>query len=518
MDSLGVAQLYYGRALPDGAVAIASISAKPYLASDLTTVNSTPFLSGAFTVTPVPSGTPVDAKVVNNTVVFSGASQYMVQNQFFEITNQIDNSGNPLYYQHALPSDQVTNITITDLAGNVSTENYLIDGATVYHSFDGSPYWINYYYNQVYCTKLLQYQPVMSQSDSVGPSSYIFNSLGLITVVDGNTTFRLRFTAVNGYTVLPPYNTHPNDPWYPRIRFNLRPVAPEWGQQPFQPVLPFQLASWVPGKVLANNLIEFERPGIWFDPVQRQYPDILVYDSNYQLKYALEGLPPNLQQPADKGYLFPWRLSQMVDIDSKNGRVQTQVDLDPTDQVFGFYSYSEMDFIYRGLDVNPYSNPAVKEMVLFFYYKPQPTVDPKHVVYHEVRDINNNVISTNDPSPSTGVKTYFGSLVVGFSVGLNQITVTDVRQRGGGLAPAYQSIPQAANFWDLGFLDGKPYPAGGALVVELPLSILNQFTAAQIQAKINAVIPMGTMALVRYYDPSTGDDYPADGALAGYGV
>jgi len=512
MDSLGVAQFYYGRTLPANAVALAKISAKPYLASDLVTVNSTPYLAGALTVTPRPSGPAVDAKVIGNAIAITGSTSYLLENQFFEITNQVDAVGNPLFYQHPLPDSQITSIVITDLKGNPVTSGYTVGAEAIYHSFDGSAYWVSYYLNHVYCTKLLQYRPVLVRSDNFSPDSYIFNAGGLLTVMNAGETFHLRFTAANGYTLLPPYNTHPNDPWYPRIRFNLRPVAPEWGLQPFQPAQPYQLASWVLGKVLSSNLIEFERSGIWFDPIQRQYPDILVYDANYNLKYALEGLPPNLQRPLDKGYLFPWRTSQLTDIDPKNGRVQTQVSLDPTDLVFGFYSYSELDFIYRGLDVNPYSNSDVKEKVLFFYHKSQPTVDPNHVVYHEIRDINNNVISTNDPSPTTGAKNYFGSLVVGFSVGVNQIAVTDIRQRGGGLAPAFQQIPEAAHFWDIGYLDGKPYPAGGSMVVQLPTSILTRFTASQVQAKIDAIIPMGTLGLIRYYDPATGEEYPANNA------
>jgi len=38
------------------------------------------------------------------------------------------------------------------------------------------------------------------------------------------------------------------------------------------------------------------------------------------------------------------------------------------------------------------------------------------------------------------------------------VETTDIRNRGGGLAPQWQSIPEAINFWDLGSLDGKPYP------------------------------------------------------------
>ena len=89
-------------------------------------------------------------------------------------------------------------------------------------------------------------------------------------------------------------------------------------------------------------------------------------------------------------------------------------------------------------------------------------------------DSSGNVTQTNDPSPSTGTKTYFGTAVVGFSVGVNDITLTDAR--GGGLAPEYQTIEEAAHMWDLGFWDGKPYPAGGAMVISSVRLVQNSYT------------------------------------------
>ena len=48
-------------------------------------------------------------------------------------------------------------------------------------------------------------------------------------------------------------------------------------------------------------------------------------------------------------------------------------------------------------------------------------------------------------------------MVVGTSRGVQSFEATDIRNRGGGLAEQWQSIPEAINFWDLGSLDGKPY-------------------------------------------------------------
>jgi hypothetical protein len=86
----------------------------------------------------------------------------------------------------------------------------------------------------------------------------------------------------------------------------------------------------------------------------------------------------------------------------------------------------------------------------------------------------------------------FGTVAAGFSVGTSQVQITDARVRGGGLAPAYQTIPQADMFWDLGHLDGKPYPLGGTSVVFLPHTVLNTFADADVKTVVAGFMPMGT--------------------------
>lgn len=217
------------------------------------------------------------------------------------------------------------------------------------------------------------------------------------------------------------------------------------------------------------------------------------------MKYVLDGIPAGSGMQA-KGYLFPWRTGQISGVDPTNARVEILPDLASDDICFGFYSYEECDLIYTALDINPFSNPAVKDSVIFFFQKSQFSVDPTHTIYHEIRDVNGNVISTNDPSPTTGARNYFGSVVVGFSVGVNQFQFKDARSRGGGLAPQYQDNPSSSSLWDLGFWDGKPYPVGGCVVVMLPASLLNTFNRDQVNDRLQSILPVGVLPVVRYYD------------------
>jgi hypothetical protein len=164
----------------------------------------------------------------------------------------------------------------------------------------------------------------------------------------------------------------------------------------------------------APNLIDFERKNLWFDPIVNQRPDILVYDRDYNLKFALDGVQPDLMRPADKGYLFPWRAGQVIDQDPLNARCHVGVDLQPDDIIFGFYYYAERDFLYQGVDVNPFSNPEVRDRVVRFFYK---AGHPTRTIYHELINADGSLHSTSDPDPESGQRHDIGQLAVGFSVG-----------------------------------------------------------------------------------------------------
>jgi hypothetical protein len=128
----------------------------------------------------------------------------------------------------------------------------------------------------------------------------------------------------------------------------------------FTPYRPFMVGTWVPGHLVAENTIEFERKRIWWDG--KKYPDVLVFDKNYELKFALDG---NAVESLEKqGYVYPWSRSHFMQIDPLNGRVRVNVDIAADDIVFGFYFYEELDLIYTALDVNPFTNPGIGNKIV----------------------------------------------------------------------------------------------------------------------------------------------------------
>jgi hypothetical protein len=140
------------------------------------------------------------------------------------------------------------------------------------------------------------------------------------------------------------------------------------------------IATWVPGKLVAPNTIEFERKRIWWDG--KKYPDVLVFDKNYELKYALDGNPA--ESVEKQGYVYPWSRSHFVQIDPRNGRVRVNVDIAEDDIVFGFYFYEELDLIYTALDINPFTNPAMRNKIVEFVHRDAPDYPERHIWHRRI--------------------------------------------------------------------------------------------------------------------------------------
>lgn len=502
----GVQLWYYTKSVPSRAVAVAEVSVPPMTPAQLTSINNTIYAQGPLSVWKTSTGyaNPADftAPDYNQSIAISGSSAYFISNQFFELSNVAALDGTPLYYQHVLPVG-VADVTVLDLDGNVVTTSSLMVNSTFYHSLDGAPYYVRYITPSGYLTTaLLQYTPVMAASQATA-SGQKYQITGRLLTIGVTSAIWIRFRTPNGFQVMPMYDYLPNTPWYPRIRFGIQPPPADWGNQRF--ILPGGIlqGNFVPGTVLSTNLIEFERKFMYYDP--KHLPDILVYDKNNVIKYALDGSQPTA--PPRRGTLFNWKRSQIKSIDPASARVEVTIDLDPTDIVYAFYNYYEPDVVYTALDVNPFTNPAIKNSIVQFYAKFDGQ-NPFQNVYHQVLDVHGVPIAgaTNDPAPGTGTTHYFATLVVGAAVSSVEFSYKDVRVRGGGLAPQFQSIPQADSFFDLGYWDGKPYPIGGALAVYLPLSILNSMSRSEVQGKVASTIPMGALPVIRYFDEQ-GQEY-----------
>jgi hypothetical protein len=530
MSVQGVVKFYYGKTVPARSVSIAQIKVPVLTPAQLTDANNVTNSEGLFnnqgplsvwkSSSSLSGPADFTAAALGETIAISGNDLYYVGNQFFELTSILASDGvTPLFYKHLMSSYGGSAIQILDIKGNTIQANSLLEQVgsnsyILYHSLDGDPYRIQYVDANGYpVLQVLSYAHAVAQIPALPVTAGDQYALtGAALNLNDSGTYYLRFTQYNGYQVMPMYTYLPNIPWFPRIRFGLNQAPIDWAEQLFIPSAPYLPSSFIAGTVLDSHMIQFERTGIYVDPYH--FPDILVFDQNNNFKYALDGSiaggasdPPYL-----KGYVYNWQRNQISSMDPAYARVDVTVDLDTTDIVWGFYTYTEPDVVYTGFDCNPFTNAAAKNSILGLYTK-FPGTSPTRNIYHQLFDATGNPISgqTNDPDPPTWSNlvpsvqspqaVLFSAVAVGASISESLFSFTDARVRGGGLAEQYwDTVPQAVNFWDIGFFDGRPYPFAGALAVYLPIDILNVLSRTEIQDRVNSMIPMGSLAILRFID------------------
>ena len=277
--------------------------------ADLIDIVNTPYLPGSLGIWTLTSGLAASpnftAPDYNQSVTITGDIAYLVQNQFFQITSRFAADGvTPLYFYHNF-GQSVSGATILNLDGSVLTPapTVLFSGNYMYHDVPSTaPYQVRYVDSagrvQI---SLLHYNQVMPLSTNGDTSKgYAFTG-GVIEVASNTASYAIRFLTQNGYQVLPPYEAPSYLPWFPRVRFSLQPPALEYPIQSFLPTRPYLLGYWIPGTVLGPNLIQFDRPQIYNDP--NHLPDIVVFDSNQNVKYAMDGSANG--EPETHGTLYP---------------------------------------------------------------------------------------------------------------------------------------------------------------------------------------------------------------------
>jgi hypothetical protein len=161
------------------------VKAKPSTPEDLVDINNVEMASdrkpGRLAISSYPAGPTWDAIDLFQPVEVSGSQSYLLENQFFEITNLVDKNGKPLYYKHEFFISGMETAGVTDLAGNAVTD-FEVRNGVLYHSLNGDPYWVRYYVDGVLHVELLRYLPVMTRAISQTPTCYAFNPGGLITM------------------------------------------------------------------------------------------------------------------------------------------------------------------------------------------------------------------------------------------------------------------------------------------------------------------------------------------------
>ena len=153
--------------------------------------------------------------------------------------------------------------------------------------------------------------------------------------------------------------------------------------------------------------------------------------------------------------------------------------------------------------------------------------DPNRRLYHLSIDAAGVVIASNHPyltvlgQTLTHFENWYstattncyqfqilGSFNLTPNSGVAQILDLDARRRGGGINPDLSgslssTYPEIRWCFDEGRLDGHPYPAAVAQLIEVPWTMLKdyggQLTPAEILARVDKHMALGTYPVIRYY-------------------
>jgi hypothetical protein len=99
---------------------------------------------------------------------------------------------------------------------------------------------------------------------------------------------------------------------------------------------------------------------------------------------------------------------------------------------------------------------------------------------------------------------------IGPSCRIEDLAVTDVRLRGGGLSndgiknieKVLEVQPEAEFFWDVGYFDGQAVPANGVLVVNIPKTVLTIHGGTlgedEVRQKVQKHMALGEYPIVEF--------------------
>ena len=298
--------------------------------------------------------------------------------------------------------------------------------------------------------------------------------------------------------------------------------VPEYDYQMWDTVSgpPYKLSSGERVELLDKQTIQLQRTPMFID----QDEIITNIDAS--------GFPPS-------GYLqiyvndSPVPATGILDWDIYNGTVRLAQLLTHRDDIIATYIYKEEYVDYKGfvgsgglypvdppypylqLDLNPtpvhnydmYASGTVASIFL----KPYAVIDDGPGGYGQPTVIcNESLYHTKSGVPSGVYDFKIASVSLGPHCKMLDLSITDVRTRGGGLSRlGIESLervkgvqPESEFFWDVGYFDGQAVPANGVIVVKIPKSVLiqngGQFGEDEVRQKVQKHAALGSYPIIQY--------------------
>jgi hypothetical protein len=279
-------------------------------------------------------------------------------------------------------------------------------------------------------------------------------------------------------------------PWYPIIdigtiskKYNGKTYiysVPEYEDQSWHPIFgrPYKNANRVAFSVSEKKLAVSSKP-------------IYYRDDNISL-FTDAGLP----------------IEDMIDdVDEANGYIYLKRELPRNIEIKAQYVYKDISYVYDKINLNPAieHNPGIAGRYVLIYLKPV-EIHPdgivrKRSVYHK---ISNSLVDAIVSLPSTDEPILvLGAFHIRQTNSYKDTNILDTRTRGGGIKNAeYQKALNAnKNMYsvtDLGFADGVPYPGSSVVIAEIPESIKDVMTVAEIKRRISKHTILGVDTLLEF--------------------
>jgi len=283
---------------------------------------------------------------------------------------------------------------------------------------------------------------------------------------------------------------------------------------------PYKQSLGEKAEILDKQTIQLQRTPLYINP------DSVLEDEDYP------GFPPSSYMTVYvNDSVIP--ATGILDWDIYNGTVRLAQLLTQRDNIKATYVYKE-DFVdYKGfvgsggiyptgapypyitLDLNPtpvhnydlYASGGIASIFL----RPYAVIDDGPGGYGQPTVICQEALYSNyDGSPS-GVHDFkLGSVSLGPCCRKEDVKITDVRIRGGGLSKiGIRDLdkvklvqPETEFFWDVGYFDGQAVPANGAIVVTVPKSVLisngGRFSETEVRQKVMKHMALGEYPIIQY--------------------
>jgi hypothetical protein len=365
---------------------------------------------------------------------------------------------------------------------------------------------------------------VISNTESHSQGDFISTGSGYVSIPQGFGTYDrivsngvllrvkkvvTRHTSASSIFLLPPYSESPGLPWYPRI--NNGSFTQKYKNKLYHfYISEYDKQTWSP------------RYGKPFKEVRGVQPALLDKDT-YQLpKFPVYWNGQNITI-YNKDLAIPNGV--ISDIDIHNGIIYLKPELNITQEFTIDYTYLENSYVYKEININGHfsNNPLVLEKFVVIYMIPVEGAGMynKRTVFHAIGDTIPEAIasiSVEDPDLPIAV---IGAYAVHPVAASDTISLLDTRVKGGGLkdvtgptspvhilpysvesseTPIEDVYQESYRFWDIGHIDGEPYPGAAAVAIDLPEELKDILPISDIQKRATKFLAAGVYPSFRFTD------------------